>query len=106
MIQPRLVDCDLRQPQMAEQLAEVPTILYFHKQRFLSRSSKFQLRVVVGVRAVEVFLVFPQHRVPQGLAVVKMTEDLVAVFKAFSQLRVRRSSGFTPETGFNGVWPS
>ena len=32
MIQPRLVDCDLRQPQMAEQLAEVPTILYFLKQ--------------------------------------------------------------------------
>ena len=33
MIQPRLVDCDLRQPQMAEQLAEVPTILYFLNQR-------------------------------------------------------------------------
>ena len=28
-----MVGCDLRQPQMAEQLAEVPTILYFLKQR-------------------------------------------------------------------------
>ena len=75
MIQPRLVDCDLRQPQMAEQLAEVPTILYFHKQ--LSRSSKFQLHVVVGVRAVEVFLVFPRDRVQQHFAVLKVMEDLV-----------------------------
>ena len=28
-IQPRLVDCDLRHPQMAEQLVEVPTVLSF-----------------------------------------------------------------------------
>ena len=90
MTQPRLVDCDLRQPQNVEQLAEVPTILYFLKQRVLSRSSTFHFRVVVGVRAVEVFLVFPQHRVQQHFAVLKVMEDPVEVFKAFPRDRVQQ----------------
>ena len=97
MIQSRLFDCDLRQPQMAEQLAD----------GFLNRSSTFQFRVVVGVRAVEVFLVspsqsstsfrrveddggpcrglqgFPQHRVQRRLAELK-----AEVFEVFTQDRV------------------
>ena len=90
MIQPRLVDCDLRQPQMAEQLAEVPTILYFLKQRGPEQIVDIPVPRGRGSSGGEVFLVSLRDRVPQRFAVVKMTEDLVEVFKAFSQLQVQR----------------
>ena len=55
--QQRLVDRDLRHPQMAEQLVEVPTVFSPSLLRQLSAEQivDIPVRVVVEVRAVEVF---------------------------------------------------
>ena len=64
-LQQRLVDRDLRLSQMAEQLAEVPTILYFLKQPIAEQIVGVPIPHGRGVWAVEVSMVFSQNRILQ-----------------------------------------
>ena len=86
-IRERLVDCDLRHPQMAEQLVEGrPSCLSPRSSSSRpSRSSTIQLFVVVVV--VEVLEVFSQERVQQRLPTLTF--------------QFLGSSRFPPWPGFN-----
>ena len=80
-IQPRLVHCDLRRREIAEQLVEVPTA--FSSSRLPSRSLTFLFLVVVMVR--EVYKVLTQDRVQR-----RFLEQNIQLMKDFSQDKVQQ----------------
>ena len=85
LIQPCLVDCDQRYPQMAEQLVEVPTIVsYSSLQRVPEQIVDIPVPRCRGVRAVEVFKAFPQHRVQRRLVELKVEVFRVSPETVFS----------------------
>ena len=86
--QPRLVDCDLRRPQMAAQLVEEPTVLSYAS---LQQQTAEQ---IVDI-PVEVFKVFAQDRFPTASSSFLDGEDEVfqwfsALFKDFKKCAVLR----------------
>ena len=66
-IQPRIVDCDLRYPQIMEQLVEVPTLLSLASLQQQTAEHIVDIPVPHGrgVRVVKVSMVFSQNRIQQ-----------------------------------------
>ena len=92
-IQYRLVDRDLRHPQMAEQLVEVPIVLSLSLLRQLSAEQivDIPVRRGRGDRVVEVFEVFSQNRIQLRLLSRSLAFHVaVEVFKVYAQDRVQR----------------
>ena len=81
----------LPEPQLVEQLVELPTVLSYSllQQRTVEQiTSTLQLLMVVEEVLVEVFKVFPKDRVPLRLPVSRPSLLIVEVFKVFLEERV------------------
>ena len=126
-IQPRIVDCDLRYPQIVEQLVEVPTLLSFASLQQQTAEHIVDIPVPhgrggSGGGGLHGFLpeqnstVFMAEQLVDdpvrsgGLLLGSLPEQdstaLVAEQLVHNPVRGGGSSWFSPGAGFNGVWGS
>ena len=78
----------LSEPQLVEQLVEVPTVLSYSLLQQQTAEQIIDFPVPGRGGLVDVFKVFPKDRVPQRLAVSRPSFLLVEVFKGFPKDRV------------------